>query len=128
MTGLQVGTDFTEGFLLGIREGEGQARKAGVKPGIFDAENTAGDRLPIAALAQNACLEEEDLIEGQTLAGSLQLGVGIGEMGLEQGGPQIGETSGSADGLGQVIGQLGGPVGDHLVHQLSEPFLGNVGG
>ena len=49
-------------------------------------------------------------------------------MGLEQGGPQIGETSGSADGLGQVVGELRGPVGDDLVHQLAQPLLSDVGG
>ena len=94
LAGFQVEADLGQGFFLGIREGEGQGGEAGIEPGILDGKDAPGDGLPVTALAQDTGLQEEDLVEGQALAGGLQFLVGIGEMGLEQGGAQVGQAGG----------------------------------
>ncbi len=99
-------------FFLGSRQGEGQGGQARFQPGILHGEDPPGGGLPVTALAQDTRLQEEDLVEGQALAGGLQFFVRIGEMRLEQGRAQVRQPGRLANGLGQVVGQLGRPIGD----------------
>ena len=91
-------------FFWAVGQGEGQGCQAGFQPGLFHFEDATGRRLPVSPLAQDACLQEEDLVEGQALAGGLQFGVRVGEMRLEQGRSQVWQVCSLADGFGQVVG------------------------
>ena len=83
-------------------------------------------RFPVPFLAQDAHLEEEDLVEAQAFTRRPQFFLRIGEVHLQERFAERHDLRRRSDALGQGIDHTGSPVFHHLLHQAPQPLLGDA--